>query len=277
MDIFEAIILGIVQGIAEFLPISSSGHLALFHAIFGNASKDQSNLMFDIFLHFGTMLAIFIVYFKDFMLLIKAFFGIIIDLFKGIRDFSSSTYRKLVVLILIASVPAGIIGIFFDNKIEAMAKSVEVVGIMLIITGFLLYITNRLKDGQKDISGIKWLDAIIIGIFQAFALIPGISRSGSTIFAGLLKGLEKNTVVRFSFILAFPAILGATLFKVIDTDFSKYSDMMVPSLVGMIVSMIVGFASIKLLVNIIKRSKLHYFAYYLFSLGLVSIVVGIIS
>lgn len=285
MSFFEAIIMGIVQGLTEFLPVSSSGHLAISRQILG---LHFDNILFEVLLHIGTLIAIVAVYYKDVMGLIVGGIGIIGRFFQYIfikmrnlilnknnkvPKIINNNDKKFVMLIIVASIPTAIIGLILEKKIIKAFDILLVPGICLIITGFLLYSTNKLKSGVKKQGKTSYFDAVIIGAFQGFATIPGISRSGSTIVAGLLRGLNKEFAVKFSFLMSLPAVLGAMVLQLKDMQLETLSSVITaPYIIGTAVSALVGYICIKFLIKLIKNNKLHYFAYYCFTVGIIVIV-----
>ena len=247
MTIFQAIILGIVQGLTEFLPVSSSGHLVIIQSIFKNFS--QPGISFDVFLHFGTLISVLIFFRKE-----------IIDILKFKQ-------KNWIILIIVATIPAGIVGVFLKDFIENLFTNVNLVAIALIITGIILFISDKVKGEIKDENKINIKDAIIIGIAQAFAIIPGISRSGSTISTGIFCGLNRDVAVKFSFIMSIPAIIGAVIlslpeFKTINSQFY------LPYLCGFLASVITGLLSLKLLTIITKMKNLKFFSFYCWIIAL---------
>ena len=192
MSIIQAIILGIFQGIAEFLPISSSGHLVLLQNLF---KITEGELFFTVMLHFGTLLSIIIVYFKDIIKMISGFFEIISDIVTGKGLKLDNQYKVLPIMIIVGTIPTALIGFLFKDFFEGLYNSLTAVGIALVITGILLWISERSNSGRKSSKDITLLDAIFIGIFQGFAIIPGVSRSGSTIVGGLFRGLNKTLLI----------------------------------------------------------------------------------
>lgn len=290
MSVINALIMGIIQGLTEFLPISSSGHLVIFGKIL-KMDLEQSGL-FNIVLHIGTLLAIIIVYYKDVWLLIKEGILLIIDLVKYCYIFITNilksnkkknvfevyTERKFVLLVIVASIPTAIIGFALKETIEnKLNKSLIGTGIALLITGVILILADKIKVGKKTKENTTFKNAISIGIFQGFATLPGISRSGSTIFAGLLNGLDKQFAIKFSFLISLPAIGGAALLEVLSDPITLSSQYIMPYLVGMISSLIVGFICIKTLLVMLKNNKFHYFSYYCWSIGIIAIIFGIIN
>ncbi|MBZ4646372.1 MAG: undecaprenyl-diphosphatase UppP [Clostridia bacterium] len=278
MNTFVAIILGIVQGLTEFLPVSSSGHLVIFQELFGMNELEQSHLLFDTLLHFGTLLSICLVYSKDIYHLIKEFFEMMADIPKGNININSSPYRRMVMLLITATIPAVIIGFLFKDAFETMFKSIRVVGFTLLFTGFLLWITSKLIPGSKDEKNVKYSNAFVIGLFQSLAITPGISRSGSTIVGALLNGLKKEFAVKFSFLMSIPAILGAAVLQVPDlmkqgfnsTDVFSYT-------AGTLAAAITGFIAIKFLINLLNRGKFYLFSYYCWTVGIFIIIYSLLK
>ena len=270
MGYLEAIVLGIFQGVAEFLPISSSGHLALLQKLFG---IKEGNLFFTEMLHMGTLISICIVYFKDISKMIKEFFNLILQLLKGNKDIKINKHHKLAFLIIIGSIPTAIIGLSFEDFFESLYTSMLPIGFAFIITGVLLYFAEKKSFQNKNINTMSYLDSLIIGTAQGIAIIPGISRSGSTIVAGLFRGLNKPLATEYSFLLALPATFGAGLLgiiKLIKTDTEIIINP--PLLVGVLLSAVVGVLSIRFLIKILNKNKLYYFSYYLWLLGVITIV-----
>lgn len=254
MDILKAIILGIIQGITEWLPVSSSGHLAIAQNLFG---LKEENVFFDIMLHIGTLIVVLIVFRED----IKK---IILALFKK----EPSYHKKLGYYVIIGTIPTAIIGLLLKDLFESMFDTLLLVGCMLLITGFILFGGEAKKFERKK--KMNALDSIFIGIAQGFSIAPGISRSGSTISTALFCGIDRDESARFSFLLFIPAILGATFGKILEVEKSKVE--FFPIFVGMISAMIVGYFSIKLLLKIVRNRKLRIFSYYCFIVGILVIL-----
>lgn len=267
---FQAIFMGIFQGIAEFLPISSSGHLALLQNLFG---IEEGNLFFAEMLHFGTLISIVIVYFNDIIKMIVEFFKLLKLLITGKKIIELNKYQKLAILIIIGSIPTAIIGLLFEDFFESLFTSIMPIGFAFLVTGTLLWFAEKRNFQNKGIKKMTYLDSLIIGTAQGIAIIPGISRSGSTIVAGLLRGLNKPLATEFSFLLALPATFGAGLLGIIKltkSDTAIFIDF--PLIVGVVLSAIVGIFAIKLLVKLLNKNKLHYFSYYLWILGVITII-----
>ena len=238
------IILGVIQGLTEFLPVSSSGHLVIFQHLF---KMNSEALTLEVFLHFGTLVAVVIVYWED-----------IVDIIKF-----KAEYRKFTYYILLGSVPAGIIGVLYQDEIGQIFSSVKVVGFMLVVTGILLWISDRLQNQGRKMTEMNFLDSILVGCAQAFAILPGVSRSGSTIVAGLGRGLDRKLAAKYSFLLSVPVIGGATLLQVLDLRKEGFGAFGVIELVsGTLAAAISGYFAIKLLVKLVNREQLSIFAYY---------------
>lgn len=276
LTLVQAIILGIFQGIAEFLPISSSGHLVILQHFFG---IKEGNLFFTEMLHFGTLISIVIVYFNDIIKIVVEFIKMIKNCIVNKNLKIRNDYQKLGILIIVSSIPTAIIGLVFEDFFEKLySSSILPIGIAFIVTGILLWIANNKSYENKRVRNMSFLDGLIIGTFQGVAIIPGISRSGSTIVAGLFRGLNRSLATEFSFLLALPATFGAGLLgirEVIKTN-SKVAFTM-PLIIGVLLSTIVGVFAIKLLMRILKKDKLHYFSYYLWIIGLITIVSSFIK
>lgn len=261
MTILQAIILGLIQGITEFLPISSSGHLVLGKYILG--VEVTSDIIFEVFVHFGTFIAIIAVFYRK-------VWGLIKSPFVSAAQKSPDENLKLVGILLAATIPAGVIGILFDDAIENAFNSVILVSCALLVTGTILFITRFIGEHSESVG---WRKGIIIGIAQAFAIVPGISRSGSTIATGLLQKIHKEEAAEFSFLLALPAIGGATLLKTKELieDFPGWQSFL-PVIIGTVVATISGYFAIIWLLKIIKKGKFNYFAYYCWIVGIIGIV-----
>lgn len=287
MTLIESIILGLVQGLAEFLPISSSGHLAILEE---TLNIQNAGIVYDVMLHIGTLLAVVVAFFPDIKKLVIETIGIICCVAINIGRFFSnlgrprnnkkdylpivnSSYRRFVLLIIVSTIPTAIIGVLLKNVVKAAAGSLLVVGICLIISGILLFVADRIVTGKKRVNKVKYSEAGFIGIIQGFATMPGISRSGATITAGLLCGFDRTFAVKYSFIMSIPAILGAMILEIKDfASMSVSSNELLYYFVGMIVAAVVGFIAIKVVLNIVKKKKYKYFAYYCLLIGLVAII-----
>ena len=270
MDILQGIIIGIVQGLTEFLPVSSSAHLIFAQEFLG---VHQPGIAFDVLLHLGTLVAVISYFFKDIIEMIKAFFGSLVDIFKGKfkEGFKEDSYKKLAWMVIIGTIPVGIIGILFNSEIEATFNSLTIPAFFLLITGILLYVSQRLNVGKKDIKDCSIKESILVGIGQACALIPGLSRSGTTIASGLLIGLDKEFAAKFSFLLAVPAIIGATVTQ-LDGIGTGIDANLIPYVLGFVASLISGYLAISILLKLIREISLDIFAFYCWIVGAIVLV-----
>ena len=271
MDIISAMIVGLVQGLTEFLPVSSSAHLIFIQHLLG---LSDASVGFDVLLHVGTLVAVFVYFFKDIVLMIYAFFLSLGDLFKGrfLEGIKEEPYKKLAWLVIIATIPVGVVGLLFNDAVTAMFTGITIPAFFLLITGVLLYVSQRMNNGGIDQSNIGLKEAIIMGCGQAIAIMPGLSRSGTTIAAGLFSDLDKEFAARFSFLLSIPAILGAALVQIkdigaVDANIGAY-------IAGFIVAAISGYFAIKFLLKLIQEKSLDVFAYYCWIVGAI-ILIGI--
>lgn len=268
LNVFQAIILGAIQGISEFLPISSSGHLALARHLMGL----QPSLAFDVLLHVGTLVSVFVIFWKDLLSLLVAACKMFWELItRGKVDMKKSEYRKLVLLIIVATIPL-IGGAFLEGYFEFLAASAFAVGLALIGSGLLIHFTDKFKNAHLPLKDAGFKHAAIVGLSQLVAITPGLSRSGSTIFAGIATGLSRESAVRFSFLLSAVAILGATVMHIRD-----FADIVLkPSiLIGTLTATIVGIAAIKWLIGLVSRGKYTILAYYCYAIGLAAIITHI--
>lgn len=275
MSYFEAIILGLIQGLAEFLPISSSGHLALLQQWFG--IQEDKVLLFAVLLHVGTLISVFIVYWRDIAELIVELFLTIKDLCtgKGLR-LQERPVRKLGIMIIVATIPTGIIGILFNDLFDSLYNSIIPIGIGLIITGFLLVMAERMGASNRGIEQMNFRNALFIGTVQGIAICPGISRSGSTLFGSLICNLDRKFAVKFVFLISIPSILGSAVMEApaaLESGFDMAQ--LGPVLVGMIVAAVSGLIAIKTMIKIVSDKKLNYFSYYVWALGLIVTCYGI--
>lgn len=267
MNWFEAIILGLLQGLTEFLPVSSSGHLVLAQEWLG---MEQNDLVFEVFVHFGTLLAVVLVFREDISRLLASLRKTIGNL-SSIKDqIREDREVRLALFIFIGSLPAAIIGFFFADYYQTVFAIPFVVSWMLVVTGTILLLT---RWSVSKHGSIRMTDAVMMGIVQALAIIPGISRSGSTIGAGLFLGLEKSEAARFSFLLSIPVILGATLIKSIDLANEPFSaDRLLTLSLGTFVAFVSGYLSVRFLLSLIQKGKFSYFSYYCFLVGIAGII-----
>lgn len=267
------IIMGIVQGIGEFLPISSSGHLALVSSFWGFSADETP--AFDVLLHLGTLLAVFVVYRRDIFPLVSAFFTMLKKVFQ--RKFKLSEYtlnERFVICIITATLPLVFLALTgLEDKIDLIKNYPAAVGGILIFNGFVLMISDRLSQGTVNGENAKPKNAFIVGLCQMCATLPGLSRSGSTITGGLLCNYNREYAVKFSFILSIPAILGAAVLKADDLVSASISvEQWINYGVGMLFAAVFGFLAMKVLIYIARKANFTYFAYYCFAVGLAAII-----
>lgn len=279
MNILYAVILGLVQGVAEFLPISSSGHLALFEMILGSdtlAAMDDS-AAFNVMLHLATLVAVVIAYWKD----VREMGAELAATVRGVRTGQSLVggnipARRLILMIVISTLPLVLI-LPVHHAIEALNGVSWFIGLALIVTGCLLFVADRVPRGEKTERDMTVTDAVLIGLAQAVATLPGLSRSGTTITAGVSRGLSRDFAVKFSFLMSLLSVLGAVLLKLIDLIGDGVDTALLPAyLVGMVVAGVTGYASIRLLQRIVSKGKFGGFSYYCWGVGAVTIVLSLI-
>lgn len=272
MTLLEAVICGIVQGAAEFLPISSSGHLALLHAMFG-ISSPEACVTFDVMLHLATLAAVVCVYSKDVLSLVKAFFTMTGKLFSGRAKELTGT-ENFALYIIVATLPLGL-AFFARDAVTGLVASPRAVGIFLIANGFVLLIGDRAGKGCATAESLGAGRALVVGAFQLAAVVPGLSRSGMTVTGGTLCGLERAQAVRFSFIMSIPAILGANIMNVaeiIKTPVER-SQLGIYA-VGMIIAAVTGFFALKLVDFIARKGRFSIFSIYCFAVGAAAVIFG---
>lgn len=258
MEIIDAIILGIIQGLTEFLPVSSSGHLELGKAILGDDSIPEESLLFTVVLHFATALSTIVVFRKD-----------VLDIFKGLFQFKWNEEAKFALKIIISMIPAAIVGFFLEDFMEVFFDgAIIIVGIMLIVTAVLLYLADMAKTTEKDVS---FRSAFVIGLAQAVAMLPGISRSGATISTSVLLGIDKTKSARFSFLMVVPLIFGKVAKDILGGELSFESTQMAAMGAGFAAAFIAGLFACTWMIQLVKKSKLSYFAIYCLVVGLIAI------
>ncbi|HIT24499.1 MAG TPA: undecaprenyl-diphosphate phosphatase [Candidatus Enterenecus avicola] len=276
LSLLEAIFMGFVQGVAEFLPISSSGHLTLLQHFFKMEEVDN---LFNILLHFATLIAVCVVYRKDIAEMIVEFFKGVGSLFggHGSRESRPPEARRLVMMVIVGTLPLFVV-LPLEGLVEGLGNYPAAVSVMLLVTGCILFFSDRVGDGRKTARTATVKDALLVGIAQGVATIPGISRSGSTISAGLLLGFNRKFAVRYSFLLSLPAVLGATLLKVVRAfgDQGIDTSLLPMYIAGMVVAGVVGYFSIQLVRLLANKGKFGNFAYYCWIVGIVSLIAGFI-
>jgi undecaprenyl-diphosphatase len=262
LEIIDAIILGIVQGLTEFLPVSSSGHLELGKAILGDASIPEDSLLFTVVLHFATALSTIVVFRAD-----------VLEILKGLFSFRWNEETQFSLKIILSMFPAAFIGLFFEERLEGLfGENVLLVGYMLIITALLLYLADRAKETDKKVT---FLNAFIIGVSQAIAILPGISRSGATISTSVLLGIDKSKAARFSFLMVVPLIFAKMAKDLLGGQIDFHSAQIASLGAGFVAAFLAGILACTWMIQLVRQSKLQYFAIYCFLVGLVAIVFGL--
>lgn len=273
MSWFEALILGIIQGLTEYLPVSSSGHLAIGQALFG-MENGEDNLMFTVAVHVATVLSTLVVLWKEVNWLLRGLASFTGHLVRGDADLTKNAGMRYVMNIIISMIPVGIVGVFFKDEVEEIFGSgLLIVGCCLLLTAILLIFSYYAKPRQKE--QISWKDALIIGIAQAFAVLPGLSRSGSTIATGLLLGNKKELLAQFSFLMVIPPILGEALLdtlKMVKGENVLGGIEVLPLVVGFVAAFVFGCLACKWMINIVKKGKLVYFGVYCAIVGVITII-----
>lgn len=262
MDILDAIILGIVQGLTEFLPVSSSGHLELGKAILGDNSVPEESLLFTVVLHFATALSTIVVFRKD-----------IWEIIRGLLQFKWNEESQFSAKIIVSMIPAVLVGLFFEEQLEAFfGGNVMFVGFMLLITAVLLYFADKAKDTDKKVG---FGSAFIIGISQAIAMLPGISRSGATISTSVLLGVDKSKSARFSFLMVVPLIFGKIAKDLLGGELTFNGENNMAMGAGFLAAFVAGLAACTWMIQLVRKSKLSYFAIYCLIVGLIAIIFGL--
>jgi len=263
MTLIESIVLGIIQGLTEFLPVSSSGHIELGKAIFGIEEK-EAGMLFTIVLHFATALSTIIVFWSD-----------IVEIFKGLFQFKWNAQSKFALMVILSMIPAAMVGVFLKDQIDDFYNgNVLLVSVMLLLTGVILFYSDRAKSPKGEVTNTN---AFVLGIVQAIAIMPGISRSGSTIASAVMLGIDREKAARFSFLMVLPLIFGA-MAKEMKDYFDLSADEQAralivdtPVIVGFFAALVAGYFACKWMIEIVKKSKLSYFAYYCWIVGLIGI------
>ncbi len=269
MNIIDALLLGILQGLTEFLPISSSGHLVLAKELFN--LDTSGNIAFDVFVHFGTLISVLILFWKDVRIILLSLLQALKNPLRLHILFKENEHFKIAIFILLASIPAGIVGVAYDDEIETLFSDAKFVSVMLLITGAILYITKFAKPPED--AKVGFWSAILIGITQAIAILPGISRSGITISSGIFSGVSRANAAKFSFLLSLPVIFGATVLQSVEvvkneTSFTMY----LIYLSGMFSAALSGYIAMKFVINILKKKRFFWFSFYCFIIGILGIL-----
>ena len=273
MNLFTSLLLGIIQGLAEFLPISSSGHLALAQHLLGINTEVPA--FFDVLLHLGTLLAVLVAYWGDVVEIVQEFFRGVGDVVHGTTPTPVPPARRMILLIIVGTLPLFAI-LPIHKKVQALGDSMVFIGMALVVTGFLLFACDLVRRGRKTERSATLVDALLVGVGQALATMPGVSRSGMTISAGCFLGFERSFAVRFSFLLSIPAVLGANILSLKDALEAGVDWAAVPVyLAGVVASAVVGYACIRLLKLIAQKGRFGGFAYYCWAVGLLTLLLNL--
>lgn len=259
MEWIEALILGIIQGLTEFLPVSSSGHLELVKAIFGGDKLPEESMFMTVMLHGATALSTIVIFRKEIWVIIK-----------GLFQFKWNKQTIFSFKIVLSMIPAAIVGVAFNDQIESLFNgNILLVAFMLLVTGGLLFLADKAKTTEK---GVSFVNAIVIGISQAIAIMPGISRSGATISTSVLLGIDRTKATRFSFLMVVPLILGKMAKDLLSSEFTISSEIIIPTTIGFIAAFVTGLLACTWMIKLVRRSNLTYFAIYCFIVGVVAII-----
>ena len=262
MDFLEAVVLGIIQGLTEFLPVSSSGHLELGKAIFGSNALPEESLTFTVVLHFATALSTLVIFRKE-----------VVEIFKGLFQFQWNEQTQFSAKIILSMIPATFVGLFFEEQLETFFDgNILIVGFMLLITALLLLLADKAKNTDKKVS---FFNSLVIGFSQAIAMLPGISRSGATISTSVLLGVDRTKAARFSFLMVVPLIFGKVGKDILGGGISYNSTDFLPLAIGFLAAFISGLFACKWMIALVKKSQLSYFSIYCAIVGIISIVVSV--
>lgn len=276
VSIWNAIILGLVQGIAEFLPISSSGHLSILQNLFHMSTTENGHLFFDVLLHLGTLISICIVYWRDIVAMVREVFAFFRNTRLPAARQQQLPAARMVLMIILATLPLFLI-LPINDKVEQLYYHTFFIGLMLILTGFLLFVADKMPKGTRTEKNMRVRDALIIGVCQAVATIPGLSRSGTTIAAGMATGLDRSFAVRFSFLMSLPAVLGANILSLAKAAKAGIDVSLLPAyLIGMLVAMVSGIAAIGLVKRLTSKGRFGAFSYYCWGAGALTMILSLI-
>ena len=277
MTYISAIFLGLIQGLAEFLPISSSGHLAFFQEVVAVLDAGEESMFFDVLLHLGTLVAVFVAYWAEIKALILEFFTMV-----GVRKLPQGQKpdrlsRRMILFIILGTLPLFAV-LPVKDFVEGLYSNPMFIGCAFLGTGLILFLSDRLNRGNKDLKNASILDVLLVGCGQALATVPGISRSGTTISVGLARGFSREFAVKYSFLLSIPAVLGANILSLIDAVGEGIDWSQMPMyLAGVATAMISGYLAIRLLKYISRKSSFGGFAYYCWGIGLVTLILSLVK
>ena len=277
MSFWSAILLGIIQGLAEFLPISSSGHLSVFQNFLGMTNLEAENLFFDVLLHLGTLAAVFVAYWGEIKALVLEFFTMV-----GVRKLPRGQKpdrlsRRMILFIIVATLPLFAV-LPIKDKVESLYGNTFFIGFAFLLTGTLLFLSDRMNRGGKDLRTATVVDVLLVGVGQAIAVVPGLSRSGTTISCGMARGFDREFAVKFSFLMSIPAVLGANLLSLVDAIQVGIDWSLMPMyLAGVVTAAVSGYLAIRLLKYITQRGSFGAFCYYCWGAGLVTLILSLIN
>lgn len=277
MSLLSSFILGLIQGISEFLPISSSGHLSIAQNLLGLSAVGEEHLFFDVLLHLGTLIAVFIAYWNDIVDMIVEFFTAIGDLVHGRKLTRVPPARRLILMIIVSILPLFLI-LLIKDAIESLYYNTIFIAIALLVTGTLLFLSDRMRRGHKTERTATMRDALIVGVAQSLATSPGISRSGMTICTGIFCGFDRQFAVKFSFLMSIPAVMGANILDISDAVKTGIDVSLIPVyLVGIVTAAISGYFCIWLLRRIAEKGSFGFFAYYCWAVGILTLILTAIA
>ena len=275
MTYWNAALLGLVQGLAEFLPISSSGHLAVLQNFLAIGDM-ENHMLFDVLLHLGTLIAVFAAYWPDIVDMIREFFLGVKDIAKGTTPTPVPPNRRMILLLIIGTLPLFVI-VPIKDYIEGLSANTIVVGCALLVTGVMLFFSDRHNRGKKTAGSVPLRDVLVIGVAQAFATIPGLSRSGTTVSVGCFLGLDRRFALRYSFLMSIPAVLGANILNLKDIMATGVDMTLIPAYIsGVATAAVLGYLSIRLLKFVTEKGKFGAFSYYCWTVGALTIIASIL-
>ena len=276
MSTLSAVILGVIQGVAEFLPISSSGHLAIAQNLLGLKIEGSTDGTFDVLLHLGTLIAVFVAYWPDIVDMIREFFLGVKDIARGTTPTPVPPNRRMILLLIIGTLPLFVI-VPIKDYIEGLSANTIVVGCALLVTGVMLFFSDRHNRGKKTAGSVPLRDVLVIGVAQAFATIPGLSRSGTTVSVGCFLGLDRRFALRYSFLMSIPAVLGANILKLKDIIATGVDMTLIPAYIsGVATAAVLGYLSVRLLKFVTEKGKFGAFSYYCWTVGALTIIASIL-